>query len=118
MTTTISRSWTLEETLPGGLRIFRLDDGRRAFADESGVQPDLTNNGALFPDTTREIQILADGLISVPVTPAVGEGEQIVPYAIPVSFGAALRIIDLGIFPAIVSDGRRYGVAEIASSAR
>jgi hypothetical protein len=61
-------AWRLEYTLPGGHRLFKKDDGPGFYiADDSGATPDLTDDGELWLDVTRPINVLGS-YINVPVS--------------------------------------------------
>jgi len=61
-------SWKLLETLPGGHRLFTEPSVDRVFiADESGENPDRTDDGLIWLDRQSPIQIGNDGTALVPV---------------------------------------------------
>lgn len=60
--------WTLEDTLPGGHRLFKKDDDPGVYiADESGETPDLTDDGALWLNCTAPMDVLGNE-VRVPVS--------------------------------------------------
>lgn len=57
-TTTHARTWTyLVKPTSDGHRYFRSDDGRIALADNSGSNPDHTDDGPLYLDVSRERRV-------------------------------------------------------------
>lgn len=54
------KQWNLSDILPGGHRLFRTPSSSSVYiADDSGADPDLTDDGALSLDMTRVIEISA-----------------------------------------------------------
>jgi hypothetical protein len=84
------KQWNLSDVLPGGHRLFRTPSSSSVYiADESGANPDLTDDGPLALDTTEPIQIDSTCCL-VPVLDTTG-GD---PFRVPVTVPDALWLSD------------------------
>lgn len=54
--------WTKIKKLASGHRVFRADDGRYALVDDSGDTPDQADDGVLWLDVNRALQLHTDWL--------------------------------------------------------
>jgi hypothetical protein len=70
--------WTKVKSLAGGHRIFERG-GLYSFADQSGHDPDRTDDGPLYFDTARPIEVGLKRII-VPVTYEPGQQQTYVTY--------------------------------------
>jgi hypothetical protein len=70
----MTRQWVPLMKFPGGMRYFRdAQSGMVAAADNSGRNPDLTDDGVMWLDTDRPISInMRDARVYVPVTSETG----------------------------------------------
>lgn len=62
---TTKTTWTLVTRLPGEHRIFRDAGGRLALADNSGDTPDTTDDGVLYLDLDRPVQLVSASIAEV-----------------------------------------------------
>ncbi len=58
--------WTRIKKLASGHRLFRADSGRYALVDDSGDTPDQADDGALWLDVNRTLELHTDWLL-IPV---------------------------------------------------